>query len=390
MFKIILASLFGNVLSQGMMVGGTLDSHNCMIGAGYTWCKSSNNCVRQWETPCSDNFLSCDDCLMKQRSGMNIACPLDCNHIAIDPMPPQPVPTEPMLTGPVPSLPPQPVCPDVMCMIYCQYGHQTDSNGCQMCQCNDELPPPVTGTDCILQQPPCDNYLYVCPKLTEITNCNEGGIDGHTTFQLSLVIKDTVRNIYALYGDINEPLYLPPAYQSLNKLNNNIGGINPLLLRINPLSEYDSWLTIGVTDGDNDNLISSIGIDFNSWSDNSGISVQNGAVFVLNPELNIVEGNEYIIGQITVQTQSDFVAIFNAQGKTIDPSNQKTWTETNIHFPLIPPQNINHEQVPNNCISWYDGCNTCTVSNGNIGGCTRMMCFREDTPRCLEYNTVGH
>ena len=30
------------------------------------------------------------------------------------------------------------------------------------------------------------------------------------------------------------------------------------------------------------------------------------------------------------------------------------------------------------------------TNNGNIGGCTRMMCFREDTPRCLEYNTIGH
>ena len=86
MFKIILASLFGNVLSQEMMVGGSLDSHNCMIGAGYTWCKSSRNCVRMWETPCSDNFDSCDDCLMKQRNGINIACPEDCNMIAIDPV----------------------------------------------------------------------------------------------------------------------------------------------------------------------------------------------------------------------------------------------------------------------------------------------------------------
>ena len=33
----MLASFFGNVLSQEMMVGGALDSYNCMIGAGYTW-----------------------------------------------------------------------------------------------------------------------------------------------------------------------------------------------------------------------------------------------------------------------------------------------------------------------------------------------------------------
>ena len=46
--------------------------------------------------------------------------------------------------------------------------------------------------------------------------------------------------------------------------------------------------------------------------------------------------------------------------------------------------------VPNNCISWYDGCNTCHVSNGVIQGCTRILCFREDPPRCLSYETVGH
>lgn len=43
-------------------------------------------------------------------------------------------------------------------------------------------------------------------------------------------------------------------------------------------------------------------------------------------------------------------------------------------------------QIPNNCISWYDGCNTCSVNNGKIGGCTMMMCFQQGTPECRQYN----
>jgi membrane-bound inhibitor of C-type lysozyme len=38
------------------------------------------------------------------------------------------------------------------------------------------------------------------------------------------------------------------------------------------------------------------------------------------------------------------------------------------------------------CTSYFDGCNTCIVNNGTIGGCTKKACNAEntDTPRCLE------
>ena len=49
------------------MVGGTRDANNCLIGAGYTWCESSQECLRSWITPCEDNFNGCDDCLRKQQ-----------------------------------------------------------------------------------------------------------------------------------------------------------------------------------------------------------------------------------------------------------------------------------------------------------------------------------
>lgn len=44
--------------------------------------------------------------------------------------------------------------------------------------------------------------------------------------------------------------------------------------------------------------------------------------------------------------------------------------------------------IPWNCLTWYDGCNTCSVNNGNIGGCTMMMCFTTTEPYCMTY-TMG-
>lgn|GEM_PF-1293638 len=42
-----------------------------------------------------------------------------------------------------------------------------------------------------------------------------------------------------------------------------------------------------------------------------------------------------------------------------------------------------------NCISYFDGCNTCMVSGGIIGGCTKMFCETPAEPQCLEYIRTG-
>lgn len=401
-------AIINNVIAQDMtMVGGTRDANNCLIGAGYTWCESSQECLRSWITPCEDNFNGCDDCLRKQQKGQNIACPEDCSYIAVDPLP---VPIYEPMPPPMPPMPPvTTACPDVMCMMYCPAGHQIDANGCQLCDCNElpvappapvepvDVEPPVD--DCPLIQPSCQGHMYVCPKLTEITRCNQGGITGHTTYQLSLVVQPNmnVKNIYAIYGDSNNKnmMHIPEAYQSSVNKGQNIGGVSEYMVSIFPETNYDSWLTIGITNGDPTNLISAVGIDFNSWSESNAMDIDNGAVFVMDPSSTDLseQGTEIIIAQLTVPTQSTATAVINVQGKTENYNNDvstKSWSENNIHFPLIPPQSIDPNTIPSTCVSWYDGCNTCRANNGQLGSCSRMMCFREDEPRCLQYATSGH
>ena len=45
-------------------------------------------------------------------------------------------------------------------------------------------------------------------------------------------------------------MIIPAAYQDSNYFGSNLGGINEQLLLINPQLKYDSWLTIGLTNGD--------------------------------------------------------------------------------------------------------------------------------------------
>ena len=251
---------------------------------------------------------------------------------------------------------------------------------------------------CSIPYNDCDNE-FVCPKITEITDCGENGLSGYSTYHLSLIVKNPiVKNIYAIYGDndiIPKPMIIPPAHQSIINFNSNIGGVLPAILNIDPDSQYDSWLTIGITDGNIANEVTTVGIDFSSWTENTGIHTTNGAVFTIDPEINIVNGDEYIIAQITIPNDRSTTLTLNAQGKTkCEEHNNcnkdnRAWKQEGINFNINPPTN-NLNTIPPTCVSWYDGCNNCQVNNGQLGACTRMMCFRMDNPYCLRFDVSGH
>ena len=47
--------------------------------------------------------------------------------------------------------------------------------------------------------------------------------------------------------------------------------------------------------------------------------------------------------------------------------------------------NIDKQNIPMNCATWFDGCNTCSVINGVIQLCTLMMCITEEDPYCQTF-----
>jgi len=76
--------------------GSDMDTHGCVGSAGYTWCASSDTCVRTWETPCP------------------------------------PIIDQPLIITDVP-------CNDVMCDLHCDNGFRVNEQGCSMCICNEGI-----------------------------------------------------------------------------------------------------------------------------------------------------------------------------------------------------------------------------------------------------------
>lgn len=188
---------------------------------------------------------------------------------------------------------------------------------------------------------------------TEVTTVSTSGIAGHTTYRVALHLAPTIENVYTIYGD-SRPMEFPPAYQVAKPFGADIGGVNPQFLAIRPEVAFDSWLTVGITGGNDAGLISKIGIDFDSWSDTIGlVSAANsgGAVFWMDPDLatnsvdrGVAGAKTVTIAQLTVRNELGSTEChFDAQGRSLGHSNGPggvpDWEENCIALFVGGPQN---------------------------------------------------
>lgn len=239
---------------------------------------------------------------------------------------------------------------------------------------------------CDVHRPSCSDDMMVCPKYTEISCNTQEGIDGYTTYKLSLDVQPNknIENIFALYGDDHSySMYIPPAYQIDGPFDTDLGGISPSIISIYPDAFYDSWITIGITDGDKDNKLSTIGIDFHTWDDRNPIITDNGAIFLMDPT-EIISEKEYIIGQLTLNNNNDNYLVINVDGKK--NVGHGAWSQSNVRFDF---RSKSISQLPDNCLVWYNGCNICYVNNNVIGECSDEVCDIHDNPECRIFTTEG-
>ena len=104
---------------------------------------------------------------------------------------------------------------------------------------------------------------------------------------MSLLMAPEVLSVYTIYGDAR-PLEFPPAYQVATPFGKNLCGANPQFFSYQPTAQFDSWLTVGLTAGDTNNAISSIGISFDGWSEQNALvsaADSGGSVFWKNPTM---------------------------------------------------------------------------------------------------------
>jgi hypothetical protein len=144
-------------------------------------------------------------------------------------------------------------------------------------------------------QPPCSGVLDVPSVNSSMwSEIIAGAPTGWTTYQFGLATTTTV-NAVALVGTLTHPLTVPAAYQ--NTFGVNVGGINHQTLMLLPQATYDSWLTVGLTNGESG--LSSVGVVWDDWDTNTGIDCTDCGVFWMNPTLSTLSG-KVVLGQVTL------------------------------------------------------------------------------------------
>jgi hypothetical protein len=207
------------------------------------------------------------------------------------PPPPPPVPSPP----PPPPPPPPPTTPPPPPPVYCG-SHTCSAAGTQkvataattLCaaqSCTDAecciaapapAPPPPAGPAAAAQ------YTHVVPQVTQLSATQPGQPAGHTTWRLSLTLQADASNAYSVMGTSAGALVLPPAWHSARN-NAAVGGADPQLFQFVADSRYDSWLTVGLVDGDPQSKLGTVGQDWSRWTASAGVSNSNCAVFWLTP-----------------------------------------------------------------------------------------------------------
>ena len=130
------------------------------------------------------------------------------------------------------------------------------------------------------------------------------------TVQLSINLDAQQANLYSVFGNAASAMQLPAAFQVDTPFGADTGGVAPGLIAVQPIAEFDSWLTVGPTDG---TTVSSVGVDFSSWTATSGLSVADGGVFVMDPTTGGT-GN-VVVAQVTQPAGTSGSATMSAQGR---------------------------------------------------------------------------
>jgi len=178
-----------------------------------------------------------------------------------------------------------------------------------------------------------------CPdgnvKDTLVNNVSTNALHG-TTYRLSYNLAAWQQNIYAIYGDEEHQLSMPPSYQEAAPFGANSGGVNSAFIAIRVGAEFDGWLTVGITDGDHIGEISSIGVDFASWTVTTGLNVTDGAVFWMSPDDGPTDSA--VLAQVTLQAGfgyfSGFTATMKVRGRSTGTGQD--WCRK-LTFTVDPP-----------------------------------------------------
>lgn len=185
---------------------------------------------------------------------------------------------------------------------------------------------------------PCKRF-YAVPWLERV---KVDGVVGHTTWRLQLdLIAKRAANVYTIFGDTRGPMLLPPKlWNERPPFGADLAGVHKAFHNISKSSIYDSWLTVGPTEGNPSGIgLGSAGIDFKKLSGSSYTALRDSAVFWMSPNHGPHSVNSSVtLAQLTLPTGIPWFARMNAQGREQHFGNEDTvdWVERNLTWAYLP------------------------------------------------------
>lgn len=158
---------------------------------------------------------------------------------------------------------------------------------------------------------------------------NGGAVPGNT-YKIYVQILDAGNSLHAVFGDDQNSMGIQcdaSFYQ------NPYGGqtsvdVNAQMSGLAPEVAFDSWVTIGAENSDNNNLWD-VGIDFDTFNGGGELAIEDGAWFLVPTDAfcHPTSGSLILIAQLT--TEGVASGSVNVQGWTAD---KQAWQEREMTF----------------------------------------------------------
>ena len=195
--------------------------------------------------------------------------------------------------------------------------------------------PPVVSEEPVGDKFPENGTPYVTAS---VELYQRDSIEGKNTYRLYLTPSDDIQNIHAIYNSLEEDtsFKIQKSFHVDKPSGSDITPPSELLFYILPETEYDSYLTINYDEEQPEHL-STIGLDFDQWTETSDLVTNDGAIFAMDPTVDKkIDGEvlgKVLVGQLTIDENESVDTQFNIQVRTIDGNTSKI---TGISFQYTP------------------------------------------------------
>ena len=184
--------------------------------------------------------------------------------------------------------------------------------------------------------------VTVAPRVEELASFQDARVDFVTRRLYAELSDPAAQNVYAMYGLASEagseagaaqPLIIPPGFQVAIPFGADIGGVSPAFFKHSPDSEHDSWLTIGLEEGNNGEIAMSPGAfpeGADAWGPTQGLSLTDAAVFWMDPSQGPTD-RSVLLAQVSCPAADACEATINLRGR-YGADNQGNWNQVGLRF----------------------------------------------------------